>query len=188
MKQLSWLQKQAFSEQVWVQLRLLFAVAERNHAVPGYKRLLCKTHTTVCAAQKLTQCSWKWFRSLIWIFYKIRHLIWLAGVVRDHSHEALLIMLFIYFLNFIAQPRVQRGRVVSTQRINLCGQIELATCNQSGKDGVFAKEKVVQNCGPILFFSQKTLSSQRYQCHCMHGFAFRAKLSLGWGRFYQRME
>lgn len=71
--------------------------------------------------------------------------------MRDHSHEALLIMLFIYFLNFIALPRVQRGRVVSTQRINLCGQIELATCNQSGKDGVFAKEKVVQNCGPFFF-------------------------------------
>lgn len=30
----------------------------------------------------------------------------------------------------------------------------MATCNQSGKDGVFAEEKVVQNCGPILFFAE----------------------------------
>lgn len=108
--------------------------------------------------------------------------------MRDHSHEALLIMLFIYFFKFYC-PATGAGVVGSCpKRINLCGQIELATCNQSGKDGVFAEEKVVQNCGPILFFSQKTLSSQRYQCHCMHGFAFRAKLSLGWGRFYQQME
>lgn len=180
-------QKQAFSEQVWVQLWLLFAVAERNHAVPGYKRLLCKTHTTVCAAQKLTQCSWKWFRSLIWIFYKIRHLIWLAGVVRDHSHEALLIMLFIYFLNFIALPRVQAwsGRVHAKDqplRTNWIGNV------QSVRKRWCVRQR--ESCPKLWFdyFSQKTLSSQRYQCHCMHGFTFRAKLSLGWGRFYQRME
>lgn len=157
MKQLSWLQKQAFSEQVWVQLWLLFAVAERNHAVPGYKRLLCKTHTTVCAAQKLTQCSWKWFRSLIWIFYKIRHLIWLAGVVRDPSHEALLIMLFIYFLNFIALPRVQAwsGRVHAKDqplRTNWIGNVQSVrerwcvrrreSCPKLWSDSFFAEDVV----------------------------------------------
>lgn len=68
-------QKQAFSEQVWVQLWLLFAVAERNHAVPGYKRLLCKTHTTVCAEHK------SWLNaaesdSVLWFEYFIKSDTW----------------------------------------------------------------------------------------------------------------
>lgn len=68
-------QKQAFSEQVWVQLWLLFAVAERNHAVPGYKRLLCKTHTTVCAEHN------SWLNaaesdSVLWFEYFIKSDTW----------------------------------------------------------------------------------------------------------------
>lgn len=92
-----------------------------------------KTHTT---RNKLTQCSWKWFHSRTDLntFYKIRHLIWLAGV-RDQSRGRAIdnVILFI-FLNFIALLRVQRGRFVNKDH-SLWTKLNWR-CNQSGKTDV----------------------------------------------------